>query len=72
MEKLSLKDFTRICMKTTDLPCAVKKGNVVEINEKSKKIVGLVVETYENKMRLLIGPSGYQWWSRFVNCKIVC
>ena len=72
MEKLSFEDFTRICLKRTDMPCKVKKGNVIEIYENAQKIVGLVIETYESKMRILVGTSGYEWWSRYVNCKIIC
>ena len=70
--KLSFDDFARICIKRTNSPCKIKKGNIVKINERNKNIIGLIVDVYDNKMRLLNGASGYEWWSRYVNCKVIC
>ena len=72
MEKISYADYVRICKKTASEKCHVNIGDVVEILDHTYDMVrvGIVLELYHDKMKLLINNSS-QWWTRYVKCNII-
>ena len=78
MQQLTIKDYVRLSVKDTINICDVKKGDLVKISHKSglskallSQTIGIVTQTYDDKMCILAGNSGHQWWSRYVNCEII-
>ena len=78
MQKISIKDYVRLSVKDTNAICAVNEGDLVKVTHKSglstrltKTTIGIVTQIYEDKMCIITGNSGHQWWSRYVKCEII-
>ena len=78
MQKITMKDYVRLGIKDTNTLCVVNEGDLVKITHKSglgrtlkKQTIGIVTETIADKMCIITGDAGRQWWSRYVNCEVL-
>ena len=78
MQKISVKDYVRLSIKDTNHICNINEGDLVKVTHKSglgrtltKETVGIVTQIYDDKMCIITGNAGQQWWSRYVKCEII-
>ena len=73
MQKITLSDIVRMQDHQSHVPCNINLGDLVEVlcSNSGIKIMGIVTQIYPEKMCLLINHSKQQWWSRYVNCKVI-
>ena len=72
MTKISIADLIRINLKETKETCVVSKGDLIHVESKQKEsVLGIVIDLYKDKMCLFTNNCKKEWWSRYVNCKIV-
>ena len=74
MQKISVTDYARLATKETNDICDVKEGDLVALyssDDKRKKIIGIVVQLFDDKMCLMTGKTMKEWWSRYVKCEVI-
>jgi DNA-binding Xre family transcriptional regulator len=72
VKNITLNDYARISYKNSSLPCQASVGDIIEIEVKNQKTMGILTEILDDKMCIIAKNGTKQWWTKYVKYQIIC